>query len=348
MPTSQTVWISRERDNVERIDAAIREFETNSRVTLHWIARHHLTEGSGIADDPFPRIEEHNGYLFGILYVPSNPGDIFAEFDEIAFVATHDAVLGTYSRQSRSLRDWPEIFERSSTSSIFGPDDDHGGCTLVRMLKSIVKQLKVDAEHFDRTVALIGHDLGIDLENGSYVAAVESFRQLTARERRRVQQKADERRAIVAQQRNELPLMRRVIVETETILHLLASDELDLTSDSLGNERHLFTRNLEIFIEDNHFDAKHVSSLMAKIEARLQVIHDYIRQLKEDENVTASRFTGAIASIMLVPTFIVGLYGQNFVNLPETSWEHGYFFSWGIIVLVTVGQVWYFRRRRWI
>ena len=61
-----------------------------------------------------------------------------------------------------------------------------------------------------------------------------------------------------------------------------------------------------------------------------------------------TRFTGAIASIMLVPTFIVGLYGQNFVNLPETSWEHGYIFSWGIIVLVTVGQVWYFRRRRWI
>ena len=136
--------------------------------------------------------------------------------------------------------------------------------------------------------------------------------------------------------------------EPELILERLASDILDLSVDTQGNSRQLFTRNLEIFIADTYIDAKHVSSLMTTIDSRLEVIHDYMRQLKEDENVTASRFTGAIASIMLVPTFIVGLYGQNFVNLPETSWRFGYLFSWGVIVLVTVGQVWYFRRRRWI
>jgi magnesium transporter len=87
---------------------------------------------------------------------------------------------------------------------------------------------------------------------------------------------------------------------------------------------------------------------MTVIDDRLAVIHDYMKQLKDDENVAANRFTGAIASIMLVPTFIVGLYGQNFVNLPETSWRFGYLFSWGVIAVVTIGQVWYFKRRRWI
>jgi magnesium transporter len=51
---------------------------------------------------------------------------------------------------------------------------------------------------------------------------------------------------------------------------------------------------------------------------------------------------------MLVPTFIVGLYGQNFDQLPERDWDYGYLFSWGLILLVTIGQVWFFRRRRWI
>ena len=348
MPASQTAWVTRDNSNAANVQAAIIEFESNTGVSLHWIARHHLTEGSGIADDPFPRIEEHNGYLFGILYVPSNPGDIFAEFDEIAFVATHDAVLSTYSRQARSVLDWPELFERTSTDTIFGTADDHGGRTLVRMLKSIVKQLKIDAEHFDAETASVAHELGIDIDEGSHVIVSETLRKMSRHERRIVQQRADDKRAPVARQRNETPLMRRVIVETEKILERLASDVLDLSVDSEGNSRQLFTRNLEIFIADTYIDAKHVSSLMTTIDSRLEVIHDYMRQLKEDENVTANRFTGAIASIMLVPTFIVGLYGQNFVNLPETSWEHGYFFSWGIIVLVTVGQVWYFRRRRWI
>ena len=56
----------------------------------------------------------------------------------------------------------------------------------------------------------------------------------------------------------------------------------------------------------------------------------------------------AIASILLVPTFIVGLYGQNFRQIPELHWGFGYWWSWGWIVLATVAQVIYFRRRGWI
>ena len=40
-----------------------------------------------------------------------------------------------------------------------------------------------------------------------------------------------------------------------------------------------------------------------------------------------------IASLLLVPTFIVGVYGQNFVDIPELKWHLGYAFSWGLIVV---------------
>jgi Mg2+ and Co2+ transporter CorA len=75
---------------------------------------------------------------------------------------------------------------------------------------------------------------------------------------------------------------------------------------------------------------------------------DFMKQLNDDENVASNRFTGAIASIMLLPTFIVGLYGQNFDDMPETHWHYGYGFSWMVIVAVTVFQVWFFRRRKWL
>jgi magnesium transporter len=51
---------------------------------------------------------------------------------------------------------------------------------------------------------------------------------------------------------------------------------------------------------------------------------------------------------MLLPTFIVGLYGQNFIDMPEKDWHYGYLFSWGAIISITVFQVVFFRRRRWI
>ena len=56
----------------------------------------------------------------------------------------------------------------------------------------------------------------------------------------------------------------------------------------------------------------------------------------------------AIASLLLLPTFIVGVYGQNFDHLPELHWHYGYAFSWAVIVLTTVAQLVYFRRKKWV
>ena len=55
-----------------------------------------------------------------------------------------------------------------------------------------------------------------------------------------------------------------------------------------------------------------------------------------------------IASILLLPTFIVGVYGQNFVNMPELKWHSATRYSWGLIVVTTVLQLWFFRRKRWL
>ena len=56
-----------------------------------------------------------------------------------------------------------------------------------------------------------------------------------------------------------------------------------------------------------------------------------------------------IASVLLVPTLIVGIYGQNFRHhFAELGWQWGYAWSWGLIVASTVFQLWYFRRKKWI
>jgi magnesium transporter len=54
-----------------------------------------------------------------------------------------------------------------------------------------------------------------------------------------------------------------------------------------------------------------------------------------------------IASLVLLPTFIVGVYGQNFDHMPELHWRLGYAYSWGLIGLLTLVQLWWFRRKRW-
>jgi magnesium transporter len=55
-----------------------------------------------------------------------------------------------------------------------------------------------------------------------------------------------------------------------------------------------------------------------------------------------------IASLLLLPTFIVGLYGQNFHHIPELGWAWGYWWAWAWIIGTTVAQLVFFRWKKWV
>lgn len=58
--------------------------------------------------------------------------------------------------------------------------------------------------------------------------------------------------------------------------------------------------------------------------------------------------TLTIVSAIFIPlTFIVGIYGMNFENMPELKYENGYFVVIEAMVLIVIGMVIYFKKRRW-
>jgi magnesium transporter len=46
-------------------------------------------------------------------------------------------------------------------------------------------------------------------------------------------------------------------------------------------------------------------------------------------------------------TFLAGVYGMNFANMPELSWKYGYLAIWIVILLIFTGMVIYFRKKKW-
>ena len=54
-----------------------------------------------------------------------------------------------------------------------------------------------------------------------------------------------------------------------------------------------------------------------------------------------------IATIFIPLTFIAGIYGMNFDDMPELHWEYGYQTVWALMLVVTVVMVIYFKRKRW-
>ncbi|MFO7864903.1 MAG: magnesium/cobalt transporter CorA [Salinivirgaceae bacterium] len=54
------------------------------------------------------------------------------------------------------------------------------------------------------------------------------------------------------------------------------------------------------------------------------------------------------AAIFIPLTFIAGVYGTNFEYVPELTYKYSYFLMWGVMVLVAVAMLGYFRRKHWV
>ena len=55
-----------------------------------------------------------------------------------------------------------------------------------------------------------------------------------------------------------------------------------------------------------------------------------------------------VASIFIPLTFIAGIYGMNFENLPELKWTFGYFMVWGLMLLIGITSIIFFKKRKWL
>ncbi|MFZ5953098.1 MAG: magnesium/cobalt transporter CorA [Candidatus Rifleibacteriota bacterium] len=55
-----------------------------------------------------------------------------------------------------------------------------------------------------------------------------------------------------------------------------------------------------------------------------------------------------ISTIFIPLTFIAGVYGMNFEVMPELKWPNAYFGVLGIMVVIAVIMLIFFRRRRWL
>ncbi len=54
-----------------------------------------------------------------------------------------------------------------------------------------------------------------------------------------------------------------------------------------------------------------------------------------------------ISAIFIPLTFIVGVYGMNFENMPELKYTYGYYIVIGAMLSIALGMVYYFKKRNW-
>ena len=80
--------------------------------------------------------------------------------------------------------------------------------------------------------------------------------------------------------------------------------------------------------------------ISGSLEAYLSVVSNRLNEIMKVLTI--------FSAIMLPLTFIAGVYGMNFDNMPELHWQYGYYMVWGIMIVIAVGMLLLFWRRGWI
>lgn len=276
----------------------------------------HLLELPRTSRQLRPRLEAVDHHLEGVLLAARRRGEELV-IQEIHVIANPELlVIVRKTPAGGEAFDTAPLAEWAAGAAATGTEPVTPGMALYRLMDEIAEDYLDLIDEFDAAIDQLEDE-------------VEDLDALQVRDR-------------ISQLRHDLLHVRRVLAPTRDEARSILDGRLDL---ALGQ---LFPREVELHFADVYDKLLRCMDGLELARDLLAGVRDYHQaQVAHAQNEVTKRLT-AIASILLVPTFIVGLYGQNFPNLPELSWRWGYAFSWALIVVSTAGQVWWFRRRKWL
>lgn len=144
----------------------------------------------------------------------------------------------------------------------------------------------------------------------------------------------------IEKNREQLNFLKRSILPLRDTLFILKSKNDDNDSNFIDNSNHNFfarlhQKTIEV-LEQIEYDMNSLESAS----------NFYFSSQSHRMNEIMKTLT--IVSVIFMPlTFIVGVYGMNFENMPELRHKYGYFYVIGGMFLLFFGMIIYFKKKKW-
>jgi magnesium transporter len=140
--------------------------------------------------------------------------------------------------------------------------------------------------------------------------------------------------------RSELRKLRRIFNYHNRLVESILEEEPKYLGTAHGEDRHLWR-----VLADRCERLFSLTSMYYEICGDL--VEGYISISSHELNTTMKILT-IITAIFVPLSFLAGLYGMNFDNMPELHLEHGYFFALGAMASTAALLVYVFKRKRWL
>lgn len=114
------------------------------------------------------------------------------------------------------------------------------------------------------------------------------------------------------------------------------------------SESPFITETTEVYLRDVYDHTIQVIDTVEGYRDMLSGMTDlYLSSVSNRMNSVIKVLT-IIATIFIPLTFIAGVYGMNFENMPELEWRYGYLGVWIVMITVFVGMIVYFKKKDWL
>ncbi|MFX0163095.1 MAG: magnesium/cobalt transporter CorA [Candidatus Hodarchaeota archaeon] len=113
-------------------------------------------------------------------------------------------------------------------------------------------------------------------------------------------------------------------------------------------ESPLIEKATEIYLRDVY---DHTIQVIDTVETYRDMVSGmldtYLSSVSNKMNEVMKVLT-VIATIFIPLTFIAGIYGMNFENMPELGWHWGYVMAWIIMLTIIALMAFYFKTKKWL
>jgi magnesium transporter len=137
--------------------------------------------------------------------------------------------------------------------------------------------------------------------------------------------------------KREMLFLRKSVWPLREVISVLQRSESSLISESTG-----------IYLRDVY---DHTIQVIDTVESYRDMVSGmldiYLSSISNKMNAVMKVLT-IIATIFIPLTFVAGIYGMNFQNMPELKWRWGYGAVWLVMIIVAGIMMVFFRKKKWL
>jgi magnesium transporter len=128
----------------------------------------------------------------------------------------------------------------------------------------------------------------------------------------------------------------------------IASPQREMVAALRTQDSPYVTTEVRQYLRDTGDHISHVAELFDASRDTAAALSDELLSMMAQKTNEIMKMLTLMASLFIPLTFIAGVYGMNFENMPELKTRDGYFAVLTVMVVVAVGMLVFFRRRGWL